>query len=208
MAAKATNKLSKEALDKMLRRAVLKADAHAAQRALAAGADADQVVLESAGWTPLLVYAAPNSFAITALLLKHGAQVDAPGPFGMTALHMAGRSPQHVEALLAAGADPSMKNDEGDTPLHFALNCQTAQLLIAKGADPNARNDAGLLTWQKISNLITTLPWPSADVKQAQIAIAHIQSVISHQNIQVATGPAPVTLSVDEQKARTQGGRI
>jgi hypothetical protein len=208
MAAKATNKLGQKALDKMLVRAVLKKDALSARRALSAGANPNQVVWDWDEWTPMLVYIATECPTITALLVAHGADVGAKGPFGMTALHMAGRFPERVMTLLAAGADHTVTNDDGDTALHFAMNIETAKLLIAHGADPYARNDAGLLTWEKIANLIAFSQWSAADVGAGQIAIDHIQSLIGAQKLDAGTPPPQVTTTNEERKAKAQEGRI
>jgi len=53
---------------------------------------------------------------------------------------------QEVERLLAAGADPNVKDLDGKTPLHYAAErCRAdlAELLLKHGADPNAKNVRG-----------------------------------------------------------------
>lgn len=55
-------------------------------------------------------------------------------------------NPGEVIALLvAAGADPNMKLDDGNTPLHWAENKHTFRALLAAGANPDARNEEGEL---------------------------------------------------------------
>ncbi len=60
---------------------------------------------------------------------------------GNTALHlavMAGNYLDSVNYLLQQGADPNVRNKQGQSPLHLAIaqgNLQEAQLLLAKGAD-------------------------------------------------------------------------
>jgi cytohesin len=53
---------------------------------------------------------------------------------------------QEVARLLAAGADPNVKDPDGDAPLHIAAEqCRAdlAELLLKHGADPNARDNQG-----------------------------------------------------------------
>ncbi|MEL7059326.1 MAG: ankyrin repeat domain-containing protein [Acidobacteriota bacterium] len=48
-----------------------------------------------------------------------------------------------VEALLAAGFDPDLRNARGQTPTMTALEPRRLELLLAAGADPNARDPLG-----------------------------------------------------------------
>src|SRR5208282_1549627 len=51
-----------------------------------------------------------------------------------------------LEGLLSAGADVSGKDENGNTPLHWAShfnNLEAAELLIKSGAQRNARDNAG-----------------------------------------------------------------
>jgi ankyrin repeat protein len=53
---------------------------------------------------------------------------------------------QEVARLLAAGADPNVKDPDGDAPLHIAAEqcrVEVAELLLKHGADPNARDEHG-----------------------------------------------------------------
>jgi ankyrin repeat protein len=61
-------------------------------------------------------------------------------------IHEAART-GNIEAVkqhLAAGTDVNVKDEVGDTPLHYAATKAVAELLIAKGADLNAKNILGL----------------------------------------------------------------
>jgi hypothetical protein len=75
---------------------------------------------------PPLVYVARGDKAEdpekVALLLAWGAAVDAVGPRGRTALHYAaaGGHAQVVRVLLAHGADRSLRDESGATPLALA----------------------------------------------------------------------------------------
>ena len=83
------------------------------------------------------------------LLLRYGADVDGDGsPGDATPLIVAAQYPQSetVRLLLAAGADPSARDDEGDTPLGLCLrrgDNATAELLRLCGAEaePGAAPD-------------------------------------------------------------------
>jgi uncharacterized protein len=72
-------------------------------------------------------------------LLDKGADINARGPSGATALRLAVVTDQHdmVQALLDAGADPTLADNKGDTPLMRAESkpsAKTAALLRSYGA--------------------------------------------------------------------------
>ena len=52
-----------------------------------------------------------------------------------------------IEALIAAGADPNVQRNDGQTPLHYAAsdneNPAVIEALIAAGADPNVQRNDG-----------------------------------------------------------------
>ena len=60
-----------------------------------------------------------------AILLRHKANFHARNHWGGTPLHYAvlQRNLEIVQLLVDTGSDPTLKNDDGRTPLHFALNC-------------------------------------------------------------------------------------
>jgi uncharacterized protein len=83
-----------------------------------------------------------NADLVRALLKQH-AEVNAPQPDGMTALHWAVRANDAdlSEALLHAGANAKAQNRYGITPLSLAAtngNAKLIEALIKAGADPNA----------------------------------------------------------------------
>jgi uncharacterized protein len=97
------------------------------------------------GSTPLMEYVMSfqsgdgEASAMLKRLLDTGARINARGPSGATALRLAVAIDQHdmVQALLDAGADPTLANDKADTPLMLAERKQrveTAALLRSYGA--------------------------------------------------------------------------
>ena len=65
---------------------------------------------------------------------------DAPSRSGVARHYVA------VAALLRHGADPTLADDHGNTPLHYACGAcdlATARLLMRAGADPTVENRAG-----------------------------------------------------------------
>ena len=82
---------------------------------------------------------AENRFAITRLLIDHGARldcVDELGRTGMTALHMAAQTPQvrMVRLLLSRGAELDPRDCEGRTPERLARNAAAGPM-----CDPQKR---------------------------------------------------------------------
>mmetsp|Transcript_34814 Transcript_34814/g.96160 ORF Transcript_34814/g.96160 Transcript_34814/m.96160 type:complete len:160 (-) Transcript_34814:97-576(-) len=69
------------------------------------------------------------------------------GVYGWTALSAAAYNNHKdvVSALLDAGADPNLSDDDGDHyPLHWAKRTECAKLLIDAGANPSVRNRRGM----------------------------------------------------------------
>ena len=73
---------------------------------------------------PLHTAAVIGSTLAVQTLLSQGAQVDARGMGGRTALHVAAvfAKPEVAEILLKAGADPNRRDDRGFTPLGLAMH--------------------------------------------------------------------------------------
>jgi len=97
--------------------AALRGHAQWVQRLLERGA-----ALEREGWTPLHYAASGPGTEATALLLQRGARIDAPSPNGSTALMLSARyAPEEtVDLLLARGANPKLRNQQGLGPADFA----------------------------------------------------------------------------------------
>ena len=87
------------------------------RRLITLGADVNKP-----GWTPLHYAATSGHLATMDLLLDEHAYIDAPSPNGTTPLMMAahyGTAPA-VKLLLGAGADPTLKNEQGLSAIDFA----------------------------------------------------------------------------------------
>ena len=98
-------------------------DAAAASRLLiAAGADVNARSANSFSVLPLHSAVAGNHDAVVAVLIGEGADVNATQPHGWTPLLGAAKngSLASVERLLAAGADPAARNDDGSSALELA----------------------------------------------------------------------------------------
>jgi ankyrin repeat protein len=132
-------------------RPVIRGDVNEVARLL----DAEPHLLEArdvnrANATLLVVAAQEGHVGVVRLLLGRGAEVNAAGKFGETALHHAvgGGHEEMVNVLLSSGADSGMKSYDGDTALMWA-SCSgslgmTKQLLQhMQGRGLNERDNHG-----------------------------------------------------------------
>lgn len=78
------------------------------------------------GWAPLHYAATKGHLAVMSLLLDNHAYIDAASPNGSTPLMMAALygTPAAVRLLLDAGADATLKNDQGLSAFDFAQRGQ------------------------------------------------------------------------------------
>jgi len=77
--------------------------------------------------------------------IDSGVSVNAQDEHGYSTLHAVvgyGHT-QLLHRLLAAGADVTLRDSEGDTPLHVCEHTECALVLLEAGADVQAKNDAG-----------------------------------------------------------------
>lgn len=81
------------------------------------------------GWAPLHYAATHGHLDVMRLLLEHHAYIDAESPNGSTPLMMAAGygTPEAVQLLLDAGADPLLKNQLGLTAIDFAHRAERAE---------------------------------------------------------------------------------
>ena len=106
---------------------------------------ADPNVLDDSHFTPLMA-ASP---ACAALLIQHGADVNAKGYQGLTPLMVAAADPgvsgeARLTTLLEHGANVNARDVYGQTPLMHAATIRAAWLLLEHGADINARTPSGV----------------------------------------------------------------
>jgi ankyrin repeat protein len=105
-------------------------------------------VIATAADSPLADAAEKSNHATIHTLLKQHANVNAPQPDGMTALHWATRLDdlETARSLIKAGANVSATNIYGVAPLSLACengNTELVELLLAAGADANTTLHGG-----------------------------------------------------------------
>eukprot|EP01064_Diplonema_japonicum_P010655 TRINITY_DN17889_c0_g2_i1.p1 TRINITY_DN17889_c0_g2~~TRINITY_DN17889_c0_g2_i1.p1 ORF type:complete len:282 (+),score=47.31 TRINITY_DN17889_c0_g2_i1:41-886(+) len=86
------------------------------------------------------------STAVTALLVKYGADINARNSMGITPLVGIAAYPMMVkktEYLISVGADVSTCDNNGSTPLHTVTCIEVAMVLVTEGADVNAADVHG-----------------------------------------------------------------
>jgi len=115
-------------------------------------AGADVNVDNGYGATALYEAASRGHLELALLLMENRARVNTKtqayfdGPSDLTPLHVAVKYPDVVAALIAARADVSAKDSDGNTPLHCACSngsLATVKLLLDAGADPEEANRFG-----------------------------------------------------------------
>lgn len=153
---------------------------------LEAGAEVD--AKDTFHHTPLH-YAVVNchEFIIIELLLKAGANINAQSICESTPLHKAFDSfnLNIVKFLLDAGANPKLKNDEGDTPLYASLkeaysgvSVNLLKLMVEAGVDVNEYNEDGE---SALSLLIRSLENNRKD--EREIIEESIRYLIEYSNV-------------------------
>lgn len=153
---------------------------------------------------PLPMVAEKGDATKTKRLLDEGANPNMRDrQSGWTALHHAayGGQPEVARLLLDAGAKTELKDNQGFTPLHWAVyesmllpgSVETAKLLIARGANVNSRDKEGStpLFWavfQGNKELVMLLLQKGADVKlTGKEGLTPAQSARKYEKPELAT---------------------
>ncbi len=97
------------------------------------------------GWTPLHYAVTGGSIPTIQLLLANHAYIDAASPNGSTPLMMAAMygTDTSVKLLLDAGADPTLKNDQGLNAIDFAIRAKKPVTVDVIAAALRAKAPAG-----------------------------------------------------------------
>ncbi len=128
--------------------AIRNGDARTVKAQLRAGVGRDTPNAE--GVTPLMYAVLTAGPAVMRVLIDGGANVNAAGADGVTALHMAAYDLEKTRLLLAHGANPNAALKNGVTPLLIAADrpgaSEIVALLLAKSAipDPKATTETAL----------------------------------------------------------------
>jgi ankyrin repeat protein len=103
---------------------------------------------------PLVDAAQWGKNEIVALLVTNGAEINAHGVWGRTALHFAANrgDAKMVEFLLKHKADVKARDEDGFAPIIQARGADVIKLLLAYGADINAHGGANTVFSQTLEN--------------------------------------------------------
>jgi len=116
--------------------------------------------LDDGRGTTALASATPGYEEVAILLITAGAEINTQnriyidGPYGITPLHYATKSPKILYAMLKRHPKLDVQDSNGETPLHWAArdhNVTSVKMLLAAGADPKVKdkNDNTPAYWCK-----------------------------------------------------------
>uniref|UniRef100_A0A671X5Y8 Poly [ADP-ribose] polymerase n=1 Tax=Sparus aurata TaxID=8175 RepID=A0A671X5Y8_SPAAU len=171
---------------------------------------ADVNAQDKGGLIPLHNAASYGHVDIAALLIKYNTCVNATDKWAFTPLHEAaqkGRT-QLCALLLAHGADPTMKNQEGQTPLDLATADDIRALLI-DAMPPDALPSC--LKPQVSASVVSTgatggvviSPSPSPSCLSAASSIDNLSTPLGDITVGGATGPADGASGSDRKEGES-----
>ncbi|XP_041666568.1 poly [ADP-ribose] polymerase tankyrase-1-like isoform X2 [Cheilinus undulatus] len=174
---------------------------------------ADVNAQDKGGLIPLHNAASYGHVDIAALLIKYNTCVNATDKWAFTPLHEAaqkGRT-QLCALLLAHGADPTMKNQEGQTPLDLATADDIRALLIdAMPPDalpsclkPQATVVSASVVSTGAAGGVVISPSPSPSCLSAASSIDNLTTTISDITVGGATGPADGASGSERKEGET-----
>uniref|UniRef100_A0A8C2Z516 Poly [ADP-ribose] polymerase n=1 Tax=Cyclopterus lumpus TaxID=8103 RepID=A0A8C2Z516_CYCLU len=161
---------------------------------------ADVNAQDKGGLIPLHNAASYGHVDIAALLIKYNTCVNATDKWAFTPLHEAaqkGRT-QLCALLLAHGADPTMKNQEGQTPLDLATADDIRALLI--DAMPPDALPSCLKPQATVVRGVVISPSPSPSCLSAASSIDNLTTPLGDITVGGATGPADGAASGSDRK--------
>uniref|UniRef100_A0A8C4GPZ1 Poly [ADP-ribose] polymerase n=1 Tax=Dicentrarchus labrax TaxID=13489 RepID=A0A8C4GPZ1_DICLA len=164
---------------------------------------ADVNAQDKGGLIPLHNAASYGHVDIAALLIKYNTCVNATDKWAFTPLHEAaqkGRT-QLCALLLAHGADPTMKNQEGQTPLDLATADDIRALLI--DAMPPDALPSCLKPQATVVRGVVISPSPSPSCLSAASSIDNLTTPLSDITVGGATGPADGASGSDRKEGET-----
>uniref|UniRef100_A0A3P9CJ69 Poly [ADP-ribose] polymerase n=1 Tax=Maylandia zebra TaxID=106582 RepID=A0A3P9CJ69_9CICH len=171
---------------------------------------ADVNAQDKGGLIPLHNAASYGHVDIAALLIKYNTCVNATDKWAFTPLHEAaqkGRT-QLCALLLAHGADPTMKNQEGQTPLDLATADDIRALLIDAMPPDALPSCLKPLATVVSANVVSTgatggvviSPSPSPSCLSAASSIDNLAAPLSDITVAGATGPADGATGSDRKE--------
>jgi Domain of unknown function (DUF6438)/Ankyrin repeats (3 copies) len=112
----------------------------------------------------------PGIKEVIADLVAAGADVNARDSQGRTPIFHACDNPDAVKLLAAAGADVNAKDSNGYTPLMMCLTIKSVQALLDAGADPTIKNNQGknAADWARQNGIMAVSALLDAAIKARQ----------------------------------------
>ncbi|CDQ88988.1 unnamed protein product [Oncorhynchus mykiss] len=150
----------------------------------------------------------PQHVDIAALLIKYNTCVNATDKWAFTPLHEAaqkGRT-QLCALLLAHGADPSMKNQEGQAPLDLATADDIRALLIdamPPDALPSCFKPQATVVSASVVSTAVISPASTPSCLSAASSIDNLAGSLSELTVAGATGPADGATGSDRKDKET-----